>query len=121
MKRTDTDGVTRAMPTRRRSSQKTDVTAYGPRMEVELTCEAPNAKTVFVAGDFNHWHARDLRLRRHQTGSWKVQVWLAPGRYEYRFIVDDEWQDDPHASSRAPNAFGSSNRVLRIPPLEVDV
>jgi 1,4-alpha-glucan branching enzyme len=106
------------MPMVRRHNHEADAGENGRRIEVELTCEAPKAETVFVAGDFNHWRARDLRLRRDAAGSWKVQVWLAPGRYEYRFIVDGEWQDDPHASARVPNAFGSSNCVLQIPPLE---
>jgi 1,4-alpha-glucan branching enzyme len=112
MKRNDNPSATMARLMVRRHNHKTDVGEDGRRIEVELTCEAPKAETVFVAGDFNHWRARDLRLRRDQTGSWKVQVWLRPGRYEYRFIVDGEWQDNPHASIRVPNDFGSSNRVL---------
>ena len=114
MKRTHNHSVTMAMPMVRRHNHKTDVGENGRRFEAELTCEAPKAEAVFVTGDFNRWRARDLRLRRDQTGSWKVQVWLQPGRYEYRFIVDGEWQDDPHASFRVPNDFGSSNCVLEV-------
>jgi 1,4-alpha-glucan branching enzyme len=102
------------MPRSRRHDHKTDVKNESRRIEAELTYEAPHATTVFVAGDFNRWGAGDLRLRRDQTGIWKIQLWLPPGRYEYRFIVDGEWQDDPHAATRIPNDFGSSNCVLLV-------
>ena len=49
----------------------------------------------------------------------KGEPWLAPKRHEYRFIVDGEWQDDPHAAIQVPNEFGSSNCVLETPPLEL--
>lgn len=67
-----------------------------------------------MAGDFNHWRVRDARLRQDETGTWKTQLWLTPGRYEYRFIVDAEWRDDPHASVRVPNGFGSSNCIVEV-------
>jgi 1,4-alpha-glucan branching enzyme len=120
MKRNDNHLATMAMPTSRRRSHMPEAGANSRPVEVELTCEAPQAETVFVAGDFNQWRADDLRLRQDETGTWKVQVWLAPGRHEYRFIVDGEWKDDPHASARVPNAFGSNNCVLQVPPLEVN-
>ena len=120
MKRNDNYSATMAIPTSRRRNHKTEAGANSRPVEVELTFEAPQAETVFVAGDFNQWRAADTRLRRDETGSWKIQLRLASGRYEYRFIVDGEWQDDPHASARVPNAFGSNNCVLQIPPLEVN-
>jgi 1,4-alpha-glucan branching enzyme len=119
MKRNDNHTATMGMPTSRRRNHKLEAGSNTRPVEVELTCEAPQAETVFVAGDFNQWRAHDLRLRQDETGTWKVQVWLAPGPHEYRFIVDGEWQDDPHASARVPNAFGSNNCVLQVPPLAV--
>ena len=110
----DSDRAIMAMPRSRRPNHNTDVKDESRRMEVELTFEAPQAERVFVAGDFNHWRAGDLRLRRDETGTWRIPLWLAPGRYEYRFIVDGEWQNDPQASACVPNEFGSSNCVLVV-------
>ena len=110
----DSDSVIMMIPRSRRQNHKTKVKDDGGRIEAELTYEAPHAASVFVAGDFNHWRAGDLRLRRDETGGWKVQLWLEPGRYEYRFIVDGEWQNDPHAAAYVPNDFGSSNCVLEV-------
>jgi 1,4-alpha-glucan branching enzyme len=105
---------TMTIPTPRQSKSRTKAEASDRRIEIELSCDAPQAETVFVAGDFNHWRAADTRLRRDKTGVWKVQLWLEPGRYEYRFSVDAEWQDDPHAAVRVPNEFGSTNSVLEV-------
>src|ERR1035438_8201641 len=107
MKRNDKHTPALAMPTPRRRSHLPQTGANSRLVEVELICEAPQAETVFVAGDFNQWRANDLRLRQDETETWKVQVWLAPGRHEYRFIVDGEWKDDPHAPARVLDAFGS--------------
>jgi len=114
MKRIQNRGPIMTMPMSLRHNRKTDVEGKGRRIEVELTCEAPQAENVFVVGNFNNWRAGDLRLRQDETGIWRVQLWLLPGRYEYRFIVDGEWQDDTHAPIRVPNEFGSNNCVLEI-------
>ena len=89
-------------------------------IEVDLTCDAPHAETVFVAGDFNGWCMDDLGLGRDATGSWTIKLWLTPGRHEYRFVVDGEWQDDPHAAIHVQNEFGSSNCVLDLLYLELN-
>jgi 1,4-alpha-glucan branching enzyme len=86
----------------------------GEPASIELKYNAPEARKVYVAGDFNNWRAGELRLSRAKTGPWKIELFLAPGRYEYRFIVDGEWHDDPSASDQVPNEFGSNNSVLQI-------
>jgi 1,4-alpha-glucan branching enzyme len=83
------------------------------RMEVEVVFEAPHAREVFVTGDFNGWRERDLRLRKDASGFWRAQVWLAPGRYQYRFIVDGKCQNT-HPASQTPHDFGYSNGVLEV-------
>jgi len=95
---------------------KRDVAGSVGRIAVELTIAAPGAEKVFVAGNFNDWSAGEHRLRGDRAGSWSIRLWLAPGRYEYRFIVDGEWQDDPCASTRVANAFGSTNCVIEVSP-----
>jgi hypothetical protein len=54
MKRTENHSVTVATLLSRRRNHRTDVGENSRRVEVELTCEAPQAERVFVAGDFNH-------------------------------------------------------------------
>lgn len=82
------------------------------RHTVKLT--RPGANSVVVTGDFCDW-ARDGFPLQHDGGdTWKTSLSLPPGRYEYRFIVDGEWSDDPECHEHAPNPFGSENCVFRV-------
>ena len=39
---------------------------------------------------------------------------MPPGSYEYRFVVDGQWVDDPEVNELIPNPFGSANAVLEV-------
>jgi 1,4-alpha-glucan branching enzyme len=90
------------------------------QVEIELACEAPLARRVFVAGDFNHWRPYDLMLHQDETGTWRTRLLLTPGRYEYGFIVDGKWQGDPNHSSRAPDGTVFSNFFIHVHKEEVN-
>lgn len=75
---------------------------------------APTADRVCVAGMFNDWNPSATPLSKHDDGQWRVQTELAPGEYEYRFVVDGLWQEDPHARHAVPNPFGSRNSVIHV-------
>jgi hypothetical protein len=40
---------------------------------------------------------------------------LRSGQYEYRFVVDGRWSEDPRASQRVANPYGDFNSVLIVP------
>ncbi len=70
---------------------------------------------VQVAGSFNDWEPdRGVVTRREPDGTWEKVVYLAPGTYEYRLVVDGQWQADPANEARVPNPLGSENSELRI-------
>jgi hypothetical protein len=62
------------------------------------------AARVTLVGDFNDWTRGTTELLRDSvTGLWSTSLPLAPGRYEYAFIVDDARRViDPIA----PRAYG---------------
>jgi len=72
---------------------------------------APEAQEVALVGDFTEWEMNPIRLKRQKSGQWKVSVALAPGTYQYRFLVDGQWQDDPVCAQRIANPFGGENCV----------
>lgn len=72
---------------------------------------APGAKTVSVRGSFNAWEPRPLK--RQRNGVWTTWMMLEPGRYEYRFFVDGEWENDP-AAETVQNEYGSTNCLLIV-------
>ena len=74
----------------------------------------PDAQEVCIAGSFNDWHSSVTPMIRLNNGKWAKELSLAPGRYEYRFVVDGQWVDDPTANDYVPNPFGGMNAVLIV-------
>lgn len=81
---------------------------------IEFTLHMPQAKSVAVAGTFNDWDGKRSSMSPSPGGTWKATVWLPAGRYEYRFIVDGQWINDPGARECVQNTFGSTNSVLMV-------
>ena len=75
---------------------------------------APDAREVCAAGDFNGWDIHANPMKKDRNGLWKVTLPLMPGRYEYRFIADGQWENDPSCSCCVPNKFGSLNCVKMV-------
>lgn len=53
-------------------------------------------------------------MQKAKDGTWTATVTLPPGKHNYRFIVDGEWQDDPECTLRVPNPYGSQNMVRQV-------
>ncbi len=82
--------------------------------EVVLTFYAPEANEVQVAGAFNDWRPEANPLEHTGSGEWATRLTLKSGQYEYRFVVDGVWTDDPRASQGSTNPFGGLNSVLKV-------
>lgn len=80
----------------------------------EFKIHAPSAKKVSLAGSFNNWNTKKLSAKKDPQGNWKVNVDLKPGRYEYKFLIDGTWANDPHCNSCVPNTFGTHNCVIEV-------
>lgn len=83
--------------------------------KVVFKVKALGAGRVNLAGDFNDWNPDSHPLERDETGVWRIGLRLAPGRYEYKLLVDGRWWEDIGKDHGVPNALGSRNRVLVIP------
>lgn len=81
---------------------------------VEFRLIAPQASKVFLAGVFNNWDPESLPLAKKSDGAWSHTMRLPRGSYEYRFVVDGIWQEDPLAFDSAPNPYGSRNSLKRV-------
>lgn len=87
-----------------------------PTRLVELVASFPGAESVCIAGTFNDWHPQVTEMINVGGDRWAKALSLPPGRYEYRFVVDGQWRDDPTASDKVVNPFGTSNAVLNVSP-----
>ncbi len=71
----------------------------------------PDAKVVCLAGEFNNWIPAPMKKL---AGSFQAVVDLQPGEYQYKFVVDGQWRDDPAAAKSVTNAFGTANSVVLV-------
>ena len=83
---------------------------------VRITFELPAsmwADHIFLTGDFNNWADSDLPMRQSRDGIWRASLDLRAGRfYEFRYIVDGNWQTDYHADGFSSNRYGSHNSIV---------
>ena len=95
----------------------TPAPSYGPRRigeSILFIVSFPKASSVFIAGDFNAWNPHKTPLTKAPDGSWQVTIPLTKGVYKYRFVVDGNWQQDPHNNNTEPNEFAGLNSVLKV-------
>jgi hypothetical protein len=85
------------------------------KQEIILTYFDTEAREVRVAGDFNGWSPEASPLKDAGAGKWIIRLMLRSGQYEYRFVVDGRWSEDPRASQRVANPYGGFNSVLMMP------
>ncbi len=82
---------------------------------VRFNLHAPSAKSVAISGSFNLWdlHGHAL-IGPDRRGVWSITLPLAPGRYEYAFIMDGAvWLPDP-AAPFLDDGFGGKNSILEV-------
>lgn len=71
----------------------------------------PNARVVTLAGTFNSWDSRHVLCGRVED-SWICRIDLAPGKYLYKFVVDEDWILDPDNPLREDDGSGNVNSVI---------
>ena len=72
------------------------------------------ASHVYVVADFNEWTIGEAPMENVDgTGVWQRLVPLAKGKYEYKFVVDYKWVNDPQNPHTAANQYGE-NSVIKI-------
>jgi len=90
----------------------------GPTREVVVRFKDESAGDVRIAGDFNGWvpdrGVRSLIASEGQTRVWTKVLKLEPGTYQYRYVVDGEWREDPSNPQSAPGPTGQPNSILHV-------
>jgi 1,4-alpha-glucan branching enzyme len=84
------------------------------RRMIRFGLKVLNAKSVCIVGSFNEWKPGVTSLAEFGSGNWFTYLSLAPGRYEYRFLVDGKRVDDPTARDYASNPDGGKNAVILV-------
>ncbi|UCH82662.1 MAG: glycogen-binding domain-containing protein [Candidatus Latescibacterota bacterium] len=69
--------------------------------EVIFTLTVPDAKEVFLVGDFNNWNPTIEKMDRI-NGTFEIYLFMLAGTYRYKFVVDGEWISDPDNPPAVP-------------------
>lgn len=73
------------------------------------------ADQVFLVGDFNGWNERSHPMVKVGDRHWVLMLDLPPGEYEFKYLVDGVWYNDPEAHKYLLNPWGSENSVVIVP------
>lgn len=93
----------------------TEKTPAEARRLVTFHYEDAEAGAVSVVGSFNGWSPETHRLQKLANGSWELTMSLAPGRYSYRFLIDQKKQVlDPSTALTEPDGYGGKNSVVVV-------
>ena len=94
------------------------LTAASDPREVVVQYRDPAAHDVRIAGDFNGWvpdkGVRSLIEAEEHGRVWTKILQLPPGTYQYRYVVDGEWREDPENPEVTTSPVGGRNSVLVV-------
>jgi len=82
---------------------------------VEFRFFRPQARQVYVVGDFNRWRTNAMPMRRRSDGYWCARARLPAGVFKFRYLADGEWFSDYAAFGVEPGPFGLDS-VVRVQP-----
>lgn len=72
-----------------------------------------DAKKVVLSGTFNRWDEHLFEMNKTADG-WELTLQLKPDEYQYRFIVDGNWMEDPDNIDKVENEFGEYNSFIDV-------
>lgn len=76
---------------------------------------APSAKRVSLVGQFNGWDSTATPMSYDAAhGAWYVTVPLAPGLYQYQFLLDGTQRVPDPAAPQVSSEFGSPNSLVTV-------
>ncbi len=86
-----------------------------PKLQtVTIKVSAPEAKEVYLAGEFNNWKLDENSRMEHTNGCWSKCLSLNSGKYRYRFVIDGNWTADPANPLSQLNPYGTADSLLEI-------
>jgi len=82
--------------------------------EIVFSVQAPEAKEVYLAGDFNDWKLDSSSQMHFDNGVWRKRMNLGQGKHRYRFVIDGKWIEDINNPVKEMNPFGSTDSLIEI-------
>ena len=80
---------------------------------INFICNAPQARSVCLVGDFNGWNPSANPMKQMPDKAWFLTMELRHGPHRYAFLVDGHLTLDPRAQGITRNDKGE--RVSLVP------
>lgn len=74
-------------------------------------------RQIYLAANFNNWNPSDPKFLLKDDdgdGIWSITVKLAPGTYQYKYVVEGKWTQDTYAPSETADGFGGRNSQFDV-------
>jgi len=85
------------------------------RRRVTFKVTAAVGSKVYLAGSFNDWSVEECPMKdKGGNGEFTCMKFLAPGYYEYKFVIDGIWDIDASNPCFVANDMGTLNSVLEV-------
>lgn len=72
-----------------------------------------DAEKVILSGTFNRWDETGFIMKPSDDG-WEITLQLRPDIYQYKFIVDGNWIEDPQNPSKVENEYDGYNSIIDV-------
>jgi len=82
---------------------------------VTFTIHADKGKSVYLAGEFNQWDPAAKKMAyKAASGLYAATIKLAPGTYQYKYVIDGAWCADPENVNAVANDQGTFNSLVTV-------
>ena len=87
-----------------------------PLRAINFICNAPQAQSVSLVGDFNGWDPAAHPLRPVGDGWWQAEVRLPAGTHQYAYLVDGVAVTPADAEVTVDDGLGGKNGLVQVAP-----
>lgn len=85
------------------------------KKSVIFTLHEEKGHKICLAGEFNDWNETAKKMTYNaKNGIYSATVKLAPGTYQYKFLIDGKWCADPQNANSVANDKGTFNSVITV-------
>lgn len=77
---------------------------------------APDAKSVYIVGDFNNWNIHATPMKTLEDGDYTVRLDLDAGKeYQFRYLIDEvKWENDWNADKYVKSPYGDNDNSVVV-------
>jgi len=75
---------------------------------------APDAKSVYIVGDFNNWNTSANPMKMLANGDYSTTLDLETGKeYQFLYLIDgSKWKNDWNADKYVKNPYGDNDNSV---------